>query len=114
MTVSVVRLVGIVMAVTLAAFSAGRADDRQAAAAPQRGEVLLMASCTVSHSTDLITQQRFDRTRWHATIAKMVRWGAAVSDEEAAMLADYLSARYHPGAPDEESAGERGAVEPAR
>ena len=30
----------------------------------------------------------------------MKHWGAEISEDEAALLARYLSARYHPGAPD--------------
>ena len=70
-----------------------------AALAP-RAEGLIAARCSVCHSPDLITQQRLPRDRWMATVDKMVQWGAQVSPEEAALLVRYLSARYHPGAPE--------------
>ena len=70
-----------------------------AALAP-RAEGLMMARCAVCHSADLIAQQRLPRTRWEATVEKMKRWGAEMSNEEADLLIRYLSARYHPGAPD--------------
>lgn len=70
-----------------------------AALAP-RAEGLIVARCSVCHSPDLITQQRLPRERWEATIEKMKHWGAEISDDEANLLVQYLSARYHPGAPD--------------
>jgi cytochrome c oxidase cbb3-type subunit 3 len=85
-----------------AQFSA--ATDQPAANIELRAEGLLLSRCAVCHSTDLVTQQRLDRGRWEATIDKMVHWGADVSQEEAAMLAGYLSARYHPDVPDQEPA----------
>jgi cytochrome c oxidase cbb3-type subunit 3 len=91
----------------------GSATDQPATNIELRAEGLLLSRCAVCHSTDLVTQQRLDRGRWEATIDKMVHWGADVSQEEAAMLAGYLSARYHPDAPDQEPAP-AAAAEPLR
>jgi cytochrome c oxidase cbb3-type subunit III len=71
-----------------------------AALAP-RAEGLIIARCSVCHSADLIAQQRLPRDRWSATVEKMKHWGAEISGEEADLLVRYLSARYHPGAPDQ-------------
>ncbi|MDP1768921.1 MAG: c-type cytochrome [Nitrospirota bacterium] len=65
-----------------------------------RAEGLIIARCSVCHSPDLITQQRLPRARWEATVEKMKHWGAEISKDEADLLVRYLSARYHPGAPD--------------
>lgn len=65
-----------------------------------RAEVLMMARCSVCHSADLVTQQRLPTDRWEATVAKMMHWGAQLSEEEETLLVRYLSARYHPAAPD--------------
>jgi cytochrome c oxidase cbb3-type subunit 3 len=70
-----------------------------AALAP-RAEGLIIARCAVCHSTDLIVQQRLPLARWEATVKKMERWGAEISKDETDLLVRYLSARYHPGAPD--------------
>lgn len=72
---------------------------RVAALAP-RAERLVVARCSVCHSEDLIIQQRLPRPRWEATVEKMKQWGAEISQDEADLLVRYLSARYHPGAPD--------------
>ncbi|HEY5626746.1 MAG TPA: c-type cytochrome [Nitrospira sp.] len=74
-------------------------DSVVAALAP-RAEGLIIARCSVCHSADLIAQQRLPQARWVATVEKMKHWGAEISEDEATLLARYLSARYHPGAPD--------------
>lgn len=83
--------------------SAAQEEDLAAvsAALAPRGEGLIVARCSVCHSPDLVSQQRLPRDRWAATVDKMKHWGAEISDEEADLLVRYLSARYHPGAPDQ-------------
>ena len=66
-----------------------------------RAEALIIARCSVCHSPDLIVQQRLPRKRWETTVEKMKLWGAEISNDEADLLIRYLSARYHPGAPDQ-------------
>jgi len=46
-------------------------------------------------------QQRLPRARWEATVKKMEHWGTEISNDEADLLVRYLSARYHPAAPDQ-------------
>lgn len=70
-----------------------------AALAP-RAEGLIVARCSVCHSPDLVAQQRLPNDRWLATVDKMKHWGAEMADDEAGLLVRYLSARYHPAAPD--------------
>lgn len=86
----------------LAAGISAQEDDLasvSAALAP-RAEGLIIARCSVCHSPDLVSQQRLPRERWLATVDKMKHWGAEISEDEAALLVRYLSARYHPAAPD--------------
>ena len=71
-----------------------------AAALGPRAETLIIARCSVCHTPDLITQQRLPAERWGATVEKMTHWGAEITKDEADLLVRYLSARYHPGAPD--------------
>lgn len=70
-----------------------------AALAP-RAEGLILARCSLCHSVDLIAQQRLPSARWEATVQKMKHWGAEISADEANLLVRYLSARYHPNAPE--------------
>lgn len=60
---------------------------------------LLANRCGICHSTDLVTQQRLDRSRWAATVDKMIHWGAPLSPEERDVLVNYLAAQYHSQAP---------------
>jgi cytochrome c oxidase cbb3-type subunit 3 len=87
----------------LAVVTAAQEQDLAAvsAALAPRAEGLILARCSVCHSADLIAQQRLPRARWEATVEKMRHWGAEISKDEADLLVRYLSARYHPGAPDQ-------------
>lgn len=78
-----------------------KAEEDEAVALAPKAEGLIVARCSVCHSPDLIAQQRLPEDRWRATVEKMAHWGAEISPEEAALLVRYLSARYHPGAPED-------------
>lgn len=113
------RMVGVRAAmvglVVLAVWAIGHAEEADREKLALRAEGLLLSRCAVCHSTDLVTQQRLDRGRWEATISKMIHWGADVSKDEAETLVNYLSARYHPDAPDQEPVHAMGTVaEPLR
>lgn len=86
----------------LAAGISAQEDDLTSvsAALGPRAEGLIIARCSVCHGPELISQQRLSQDRWMATVDKMKHWGAEISDDEADLLIRYLSARYHPGAPD--------------
>ncbi len=71
-----------------------------APALARQAATLILARCAVCHTTDLIVQQRLPEERWTATVDKMRHWGAVLSEDEAAVLLQFLTARYHPGAPD--------------
>ena len=63
--------------------------------------ITLCCGLTVDyHTTDLIVQQRLPPDRWQVTVEKMMHWGADLSKDEAAALLQFVTARYHPGAPD--------------
>ncbi len=66
----------------------------------RKAATLILARCAVCHTTDLIAQQRLPQDRWTVIVEKMVRWGAELSQEDAALVVQYLAARNHPGAPD--------------
>jgi len=65
----------------------------------QEAMQLMVNRCGICHSTDLVTQQRLDRSRWTATVDKMIRWGAGLSPDERDSLVAYLVAQYHTDAP---------------
>lgn len=90
---------------------AGAVLEDHAVRAP-RAEGLVLARCSVCHSTDLVIQQRLDRSRWEATVSKMVHWGAELSEEEAGLLVEFLAARFHPNAPAAMALSDVGPAEP--
>lgn len=100
--VQTVRLWLILGLIALPVISAAQEDDlaSMSAALASRAEGLIIARCVVCHSQDLIAQQRLSKNRWESTVEKMKHWGAEILPEEADLLVRYLSARYHPGAPD--------------
>lgn len=97
-------LIGIVVLGMAGAAVATWAQEEDAAsvsaALAPRAEGLIVARCSVCHSPDLVSQQRLPKDRWAATVDKMKHWGAEISDDEAELLVRYLSARFHPAAPD--------------
>lgn len=60
------------------------------AAVMARGKTLFEGKCLTCHGDDLVKQQRLSRAGWTREVEKMVRWGAAVADEEKAALVEYL------------------------
>jgi mono/diheme cytochrome c family protein len=77
-------------------FAAHFAPAKKAAAAGNvaRGQAIYEAQCLNCHGDELIKAQRLARPAWVREIEKMVRWGAAVKDDEKEALADYLSKNY--------------------
>jgi len=62
-------------------------------------EPLVALSCQTCHDASMLSQQRLTPQQWQATVTKMRGWGALLSDQEAALLAAYLAARYGPDTP---------------
>ncbi|MDR4473690.1 MAG: hypothetical protein MRJ92_13950 [Nitrospira sp.] len=93
---------GLVLLLGIAAVTAAQEDDKHTIepAQARRAVTLIHARCAVCHTTDLIVQQRLPPDRWQVTVEKMMHWGADLSKDEAATLLQFVTARYHPGAPD--------------
>ena len=85
----------------LVADLASRFRTRPAVQAPadaraRAGEDVYNRACLVCHGADLVEQQRLTPAGWTREVAKMVAWGAPVTDAERPVLAAYLAARYPP------------------
>ena len=91
----------IVLGVAGGAVMTGAQEEEVVATLAPRAETLILARCSVCHTPDLVAQQRLPKDRWEATVQKMRHWGAEITEEEAGLLVRFLSARYHPGAPDQ-------------
>ncbi len=57
-----------------------------------RGKTLFEGKCLTCHGDDLTKQQRLSKTGWTKEVEKMVRWGAEVTDDEKAVLVEFLNA----------------------
>jgi hypothetical protein len=55
---------------------------------------MALAQCTICHAEEYLVQQRLSPEAWKKTIAKMQKFGAVVSDDQAATLATWLGALY--------------------
>jgi hypothetical protein len=54
------------------------------------------AACYPCHSADLLAQQRLTEKQWTAAVEKMIRWGAAVKNDDKPVIIDYLSKHFGP------------------
>ena len=54
------------------------------------------AACYACHSADILVQQRLTEKQWTAAVEKMIRWGAAVKDEDKSAIIAYLSKHFGP------------------
>jgi virginiamycin B lyase len=62
------------------------------------GKQLVQIACTSCHGLDKFTGVRLTRDDWRETVDLMVRYGARLNPEDAAVVTDYL-ARSFPGKP---------------
>jgi hypothetical protein len=61
---------------------------------------LVQAQCQICHTLQYLTQQRLDEAGWQKTIAKMRKFGANLTDEQAAPLARFAATYWNPDLPD--------------
>ncbi len=66
--------------------------------APGPGVEIAQNRCMMCHSVDYITMQpRGNAAQWQGVVAKMrTVFGAPISDEDAKVIAEYLTATYGP------------------
>jgi hypothetical protein len=62
-----------------------------------KGKSQVEAACYACHSADLLVQQRLTEKQWTATVEKMTRWGAPVTDANKSAIIAYLSSHFGPG-----------------
>lgn len=68
-----------------------------AAVADQRE--LINAQCRFCHTTQYLEQQRLSEAAWKKTIEKMRKFGAQLTDEQAAALVAYAAKTWNPSLP---------------
>jgi cytochrome c5 len=83
--------------VVVAILAAGATVSAQQATLPAgAGLDVLNRRCLSCHEADLITQQKLSLTGWTNSVAKMVRWGAAITPDERETLQPYLAQHFAP------------------
>jgi hypothetical protein len=75
------------------------------------GKSATLRVCGKCHSPEQAASLRVNRTGWEEEIGKMVKMGAAGSQEEFEAIADYLSKNYGPEAPPPVNINKATAVE---
>jgi hypothetical protein len=60
------------------------------------GATLLETRCSVCHSADKPKQSKKTSQQWEQTVTRMISKGAKLTDDEKAMLVDYLAKTYGP------------------
>jgi cytochrome c5 len=73
-------------------------EEEEPAAQPPAGDgaALLEERCTACHGLDRTTSARKTREDWEKTVVRMVSKGAQLSEDEQAILIDYLTQTYGP------------------
>ena len=59
-----------------------------------KGKAAVESRCYTCHSADMLVQQRLTPKQWTATVEKMMRWGAAVTDDEKPVVIEYLAKHF--------------------
>jgi cytochrome c5 len=77
---------------TLAATGPAPAAPANSGAAP--GKAVFEELCGNCHDLAVTTDQRKSRDGWQTTVTRMVSSGAALTDEQAAQVIDYLTKNY--------------------
>jgi hypothetical protein len=60
---------------------------------------LVNAQCRICHSVEYLTQQRLSEAGWKKTIDKMRKFGATLTDEQAAALVAFAARYWNPDLP---------------
>ncbi len=64
-----------------------------------QAEAVLQRACTSCHGIDVTVGQPRSRDEWTDVVSRMIGNGAQLSDDEYALLIDYLAAQHGPSSP---------------
>lgn len=59
-------------------------------------KALFQSKCSLCHPASRAEGKKKSREEWEATVARMVKKGAALNDQEAKLVADYLAKHHGP------------------
>jgi len=84
---------------TVAVLAAFAADDEDAKRLPPGpGRETVAQSCLSCHASAYFRRLRLDKDAWSDKVGDMIDRGAKVTDAQAAVIVDYLSQTFGPGA----------------
>ena len=62
-------------------------------ATPHPGQALVQTKCSTCHTIAQVDNAKYSRAMWQETVDRMVLSGMQVTDEQKALIVDYLSLR---------------------
>jgi mono/diheme cytochrome c family protein len=74
------------------------------AQSPAAARAAFQDVCGACHSVETVTSQRRTRAQWQESINSMVARGAKGTDEQFALILDYLTRQYGPASPNDSGA----------
>jgi competence protein ComEA len=87
------RTAGLIVALT--AFVAASSAEFQEPAS-DKGRNLVLDICSTCHELDLLHDRQLTKDQWSTFIKGMLDEGAAVTDEEFALIVEYLAKNFGP------------------
>jgi hypothetical protein len=76
------------------AFASGDGEAKK-----QKARGLFVDACTACHTLERVRIQRLGKEEWRHLIAGMLSEGVPLTDDETALLVDYLAENFGPGNP---------------
>lgn len=67
--------------------------DPDTAGSEHPAELIVAQKCVMCHDLVIVTSRQASTDEWQEIIARMVTYGAQLSDEEIGLLVDYLASR---------------------
>jgi len=57
---------------------------------------LVLGSCVICHSPEILAQQRLDRATWETIVDRMITYGAPITPETKLLIMEYLTRHLGP------------------
>jgi mono/diheme cytochrome c family protein len=74
-------------------------EGANAAARTRKARALFVDACTACHTLERVKVQRLGKEEWRHLIAGMLSEGVPLTDDETALLVDYLAENFGPENP---------------
>jgi len=71
----------------------GCGSSEPAEPTPHPGEALVNAKCSTCHGIEQVNNATYSRGIWETTVERMELAGLSITDEEKALIVDYLALR---------------------